>query len=192
MADPKYNPHGWRRSLAIVVAIVVFVTPWALYAKYLIKCPLKPVDSALHLIWSPNSEGEFNESVDIRTTARTLTGKREKVVFEFPEAIIFKRLRIVPMTGIFGVVTFYEIRAYEVNGKTAQRIVFDGNNAGWSCKDCNPDKSRSGWELYTYGGLAVASPVLPETTAARIEIELKAVPLNDVIGFLPWISEKYF
>jgi hypothetical protein len=192
MIDSKHNHQGWRRRLAIVTAIVVFITPWALYCKYLIKGPLNPVNGVFHMFWSAKSEGAFNKSVDIRTVARILTGKREKLVFEFPETITFKRLRFDPMERIFGVVTFYEIRAYGADGKMVQHIVFDGKTTDWSCSDCNPGETRSGWELATFGALAVASPVLPDIKAAKIEIDLKAVPLHEVIGFPSWLSEKFF
>lgn len=188
----EHSKNNWRQYLAIVAAIIVFVTPWALYCKYLIKAPLNPINGVFHLFWSPNSEGPFNKSVDIRSKVRTLTGKREKLVFEFPDTITFKRLRVDPMEGIFGNVTFYEIRVYEADDKIAQRIVFNGKPTDWFCSDCNFDETRTGWKIATYGALAVAGPVLPNTKVTRIEIDLKAVPLNEVVGFPTWLSNKFF
>jgi hypothetical protein len=191
MGDSKKYNQRLRQPIAIIAAIVVLVGPWALYFTYLKKSPFYPVKRVIHLFWSSNGE-KFDKTLDRIDIARIMTGEREKLVFEFPKAITFKRLRLDPMERINGVITLYTMSGYSEKGNRVLEINFNNQHAGWTCVDCYAGDPGPGWQIYTHGALAIASPMLPETSAKRVEVDLQAIPLDAKEGFVSWLAGKIF
>ena len=177
----------FKRKLAFVIATSVVAIPWVLFFIYIYSKPLNPTYSCFNLYWTINGD-TFDKKRDIISVRRLLNNsRRETIKLILPNEIEFKKIRLDPMVGKFGVVTIYELRVYDEKGNLSLQEIFKHDTPGWHAADCNQGDSADGLECYTYGNLALASPVYNNIKAKRVEVQAKITPLNAVPGFLSWL-----